>query len=201
MADQDDNQELSPTPEQIRGYAQRMRATFGHGYFDNFCAGLHTGQIFNHKQHHQCVVIPQLASELIFVEVGDAIGLAAPKKHSKWMDKWPYEAIVVTQKELIFVSKLYDWVGKPVLKTCVSTGVLPYTPMLNRFFNQSETYIYEVEDPRLIYSARLLCEGDPIKVYKSVDGIPVTDTREYYERAQRAAVNDSFSRIEKHFAS
>lgn len=199
MSEQQAEEALTPTPEQVQGYKERIRATLSIGQFNKFCASLPEGGLLNHNKHQSCIVIPRLASELLLVEVGDSVGIAAAKRHSIWMNCWPYEALVASDKELFFVSKSYEWQQKPMHQIVVSTGPLPYSTLLNRLVNQGEAYVYEVDDPRMIHSARMLCDRVPIKVFQAVDGIPVHKTRQHYEGVALRAVDSALTRTEAHF--
>lgn len=197
MADEDE--ELRPTEDQIRGFAQRVKGTISMLSFDKLCAGMTSQQFFNHSTEAGCLVIPQLANEIMLLEIDDEICLGVTKKNSIWMDGWPFDFIAATKKELFFVSKSYEWMQTKIPKIGVSTGPLPASKMLSRLCNQSQVYLYEVKEPRVMHSASLMRDGEPVKVFKSLDGVSVKATREHYEREGMNASDTAYSRTERHF--
>lgn len=192
-------EELTPTPEQVRGFQQRVRATMALSAMDKYFAGLNANQMYAHPAHTGCIMVPQLAHELLLLDLGESVGIGAPPKHALWLNFWPFDAIVASKKELFFVSRSFEWAATKMPRITISTGELPTSVLLSRLCNQEQTYLYSVTDVRLVHSAQLLSDGNPIKVFKSLDGVPIINTREAYERKHMQSIDNDFTRTEQHF--
>lgn len=198
MGMSDEEEELQPTPEQVEAYAQRAVATLALGRFSAMCGALNNGMVTNHARHADCIVIPEMASQLALLDMPDGVGLAAPKAHAAWMDQWPYDCIVATGNELIFVSREYEWMQSKVQQISVSVGTLPYSSRLNAMVNQPTVKLYELEPGG--NKARLINAGRPIKVFHSIEDVPIIKTREHYEQKTSKSDDSRLSRIESHFS-
>ena len=197
---QQQQEELTPTPEQVRGFQQRVRATLALSAMDKYFATLTGNQLFSHPAHTGCILVPQLAQELLLLDLGEKVGIGAPPKHARWLNFWPFDAIVASKKELFFVSKSFEWAATKMPRITISTGELPTSVLLSKLCNQEETYLYSVADVRLVHSAQLLSEGNPVKVFKSLEGVPIAKTREVYETKHRQSIDNEFTRTEQHFS-
>lgn len=179
MADKNDDQ-LVATPEQIAAYTKLAGYTLAMGKFDKMASTLPPSDYAQHRTQHGCVVLHNLATELLILEVDNQVCIGVPSKHAEWLDKWPLECLVVTANEVFFVSHKFEWGGEKMKPIGVGTGELPPSELISRMCNQQAVYIYEIDNPENIQMARKLQSGEPALVFWAKESVPVLKTREHY---------------------
>lgn len=195
MADNKEEQ-LAPTPEQTQAYAKLIGYTLSMGKFDKMASTLPPNNYSQHLTQQGCVVLHPLASELILLEVDDQVCIGAPQKHAEWLDKWPLECLVVSERELFFVSHKFEWARTEIKPIGVSTGELSPNELLGRMCSQQHVYIYEIDDSRNVGSARMLQSGEPTKVLWAKENVPVLKTREHYFVTAPKDTSSELSRVQ-----
>lgn len=198
-SDDSEDDGLTPTPEQIAAYQQRVQAAIGLGRFDMFLASLHGSQIEPHKTQANCIVVQQLGASMSAVEYDGKIGIAVPEIHAAWIDNFPFDFIGVTAREVFFITKSFTWLKEEVETLGVSLGTMIEGELLARMCNQSTVDFFVVESLAAPRKGRQIRQGAPVRIFQAQDAVPLFKTRDHYESIYRAANPDPQAELRSHF--
>lgn len=197
----DDEEELQPTDEQKRAYAQMSQAAIALSRMDKFLAQLPVSQIAAHTTQPNCIAVPALGNSMALVEIGREIGIAVPPALANWIEDFPFDFIAATSEELFFVSKGFTWLGSAVPPLGISLGPLIPTDMLAAMCAQETTSFYMVKKEELAnpQTGVRLRDRQPVRMFKVPDGGEVLHTRKHAETMSKSKSIDAQSQLAEHF--